>query len=200
MSLAAHKTSIRACSQDHRLSPCPNSASVIVIDGGSLVISENGPGLPAPVLPLPAKPLRSQAADAAKADKPRLRPTGRVIELAVTAGGAGYDDESPPLVSITAPLSSKGSSGARLDDRASMQSEPWRMGGRAAQATAVVRDGRVVAVVLTDEVSWLRSLHWRRMSPRPPQPSPSPVLSLPQSSPAQPIPAPIQSRPSAQST
>jgi hypothetical protein len=36
-------------------------------------------------------------------------------------------------------------------DRASMESQPWRMGSRAAQARAVVQGGAIVALELTDE-------------------------------------------------
>ena len=81
------------------------TSGVIVIDGGSLVLSDNGllKGLPPPALPKPAAPT-SMKPSAAKAAKPFLRPTGRVLTLAVTSGGRGYDPAAPPLVSLTAPL------------------------------------------------------------------------------------------------
>ena len=61
------------------------TSGVIVIDGGSLVLSDNGllKGLPPPALPKPAAPT-SMKPSAAKAAKPFLRPTGRVLTLAVT--------------------------------------------------------------------------------------------------------------------
>ena len=94
-----------------------------------------------------------QAAKAAVAGVPQLRPTGRVIEMVVTSGGSGYNDASPPLVSITAPQG--GSSGpsqedGRYKDPTLLKLEPWRRGRRAAQARAIVRDGSVVAFELTD--------------------------------------------------
>ena len=107
------------------------TSGVIVIDGGSLVLSDNGllKGLPPPALPKPAAPT-SMKPSAAKAAKPFLRPTGRVLTLAVTSGGSGYDPAAPPLVSLTAPLN----------------------GGRAAQARSIVgKDGKIVALELTDE-------------------------------------------------
>ena len=93
-----------------------------------------------------------QAAKAAVAGVPQLRPTGRVIEMVVTSGGSGYNDASPPLVSITAPQggSSPSQEDGRYKDPTLLKLEPWRRGRRAAQARAIVRDGSVVAFELTD--------------------------------------------------
>ena len=101
-----------------------------MIDGGSLVLSDGLlKGLPPPALPKPAAPTNMKPS-AAKAAEPFLRPTGRVLTLAVTSGGSGYDPARPPLVSLTAPLN----------------------GGRAAQARSIVgKDGKIVALELTDE-------------------------------------------------
>ena len=93
-----------------------------------------------------------QASKAAVAGVPQLRPTGRVIEMVVTSGGSGYNDTSPPLVSITAPQGGSSSTpeDGRYKDPTLLKLEPWRRGRRAAQARAIVRDGSVVAFVLTD--------------------------------------------------
>ena len=107
-------------------------------------------GMPAPALPLPAAPLANRASKAAAAAVPLIKATGRVIEMVVTNGGSGYDDEQPPLVSITAPLSAATPSDARSTDRSVSNSEPWRTGRRAAQAKAIVRNGQVVALELID--------------------------------------------------
>ena len=129
-----------------------DSAEIVVIDGGSFVLSDAflAEGMPAPALPLPAAPLKNRASKAAVAGVPLIRATGRVIEMVVTNGGAGYDDENPPLVSITAPLSVAAPADVRSTDRSVSNNEPWRTGRRAAQAKAIVRNGRVVALELTD--------------------------------------------------
>ena len=129
-----------------------DGSEVLVIDGGSFVLSDVflSTGMPAPALPLPAAPLANQASKAAVAGVPLIRATGRVIEMVVTNGGGGYDDEHPPLVSITAPLSAATPSDARSSDRSVSKSEPWRTGRRAAEAKAIVINGKVVALELTD--------------------------------------------------
>ena len=124
----------------------------MVIDGGSFVLSDAflAAGMPAPALPLPAAPLANRASKAAAAAVPLIKATGRVIEMVVTNGGSGYDDEHPPLVSITAPLSAATPGDVRSTDRSVSNNEPWRTGRRAAQAKAIVRNGQVVALELTD--------------------------------------------------
>lgn len=124
----------------------------MVIDGGSFVLSDAflATGMPTPALPLPSAPLVNRASKAAVASVPLIKATGRVIEMVVTNGGSGYDDENPPLVSITAPLSAATPADARPIDRSVSNSEPWRLGRRAAQAKAIVRRGQVVALELTD--------------------------------------------------
>ena len=129
-----------------------DSSEILVIDGGSFVFSDAflSAGMPAPALPLPAAPLANKASKAATAGVPLIRATGRVIEMVVTNGGSGYEDEHPPLVSITAPLSAATPGDARSSDRSVYNTEPWRTGRRAAQAKAIVKNGQVVALVLTD--------------------------------------------------
>lgn len=136
---------------------------ILLIDRGSFVLSEAGlsAGLPAPALPLPAAPLSRQEEQAARAGVPQLAPTGRVIEMVVTSGGRGYDDDKPPLVSITAPQGG-GVGGSTEDpiaavDRSRFNREPWRSGRRAAQARAIVRDGKVVALEILDQGAGYRS-------------------------------------------
>ena len=96
----------------------------------------------------------------AVAEQPRLRATGRVVTVAVTNGGSGYDDANPPLVSITAPYIGTSSSdeeqaaaaraGDRAGDKTTLKTEPWRLGRRAATARAIVSGGTLVAIELTD--------------------------------------------------
>jgi hypothetical protein len=150
------------------------ASSIIVIDGGSFVLSEKGrtEGLPAPALPLPAGP-RRRTSDAAVAGQPRLRPTGRVLSMVVLSGGSGYDSSKPPAVSVTAPFSRSSSSQSGADDvrrgdRATMQSEPWRKGRRAAQARAIVQGGRVVALELVDQGAGYRETDRVRVLIAPP--------------------------------
>ena len=130
------------------------ASSVIVIDGGSFVLSDAGlaAGLPAPSLPLPAAPLARKSAMGARAGVPQLRASGRIIELVVTNGGGGYDDDHPPLVSITAPLrEGMGTTESDRFDKNTQMLEPWRFGRQAGQARAIVRGGRVVALELLDQ-------------------------------------------------
>ena len=136
---------------------------ILLIDRGSFVLSDAGlsAGLPTPALPLPAAPLSRQEEQAARAGVPQLAPTGRVIEMVVTSGGRGYDDDNPPIVSITAPQGG-GMGGTTEDpiaalDRSRFNREPWRSGRRAAEAKAIVRDGTVVAIELTDQGAGYRS-------------------------------------------
>ena len=124
-----------------------------MIDGGSFILPEAdwADGLPPPALPLPAAPLARKAAKAAIADRPQLRATGRVMELRVTSGGGGYDPANPPLVSLTAPSGSKPGDDPRAYDRSTLETEPWRIGKRAATARATVgSDGQVKSIQLTD--------------------------------------------------
>ena len=57
--------------------------------------------------------MRNRERNVALAAQPKLRPTGRVLNFAVTNGGTGYLDDKPPLVSVTAPYN-QNSEGARL--------------------------------------------------------------------------------------
>ena len=129
------------------------ASEIRLLDGGSLVLSDNGlaVGLPTPALPLPAAPLSRRAEKTAAASAPLLQPTGRVIEIFVTYGGSGYRDDEPPLVSITAPYTAPRSPpGVAPSQSSDAQTEPWRNGQRAAQARAIVRGGTVVAIELVD--------------------------------------------------